>query len=365
MTEANLAGVVVLIGRGPAGRELLIGRRPIVLGRDPWVDVVVRHPAISRHHVMLWAEPGQLFVRDLGASGGTWVGGGMLSAGESRAVGKRQTLGLGGALDLRWRKPREAKTALPDTGRLVLELGPEGWRVLAAATAGDHTSLSDTKPGLLDDSAISLAPSSIQPASDIELEIEAALANLGDYDDQTEEDLREALSTAGQSDEIPTARLPAVSDLLILQSDDDITGTATATEVPAIGDEDSIMTGPPAAAWTIRLSFDGGRAMLEEPVSGNATRVRGETRVELLRILAMRLAAWRRGQASGPHIADRDLAALLWPEDRADAGPRVELLLRRLHRQIREAGLPEDVIARGDAGTRLSDACGVPELTAI
>ncbi len=71
----ELAGVLVLIGRDGARGELPIGRRPVVVGRDPWVDVVVRHPSISRHHAMLWADGDQLFVRDLGASCGTWVGG--------------------------------------------------------------------------------------------------------------------------------------------------------------------------------------------------------------------------------------------------------------------------------------------------
>ena len=102
MIESNIAGALVLIGRGTPRWELPIGRRPVLVGRDPWVDVVVHHPAISRHHVLLWAEPGQLFVRDLGASGGTWVGGRLLASGEAAEVGKRQIIGLGGALELRW-----------------------------------------------------------------------------------------------------------------------------------------------------------------------------------------------------------------------------------------------------------------------
>ena len=360
MMESNIAGVVVLVGRDTSRGELPIGRRPVVIGRDPWVDIVVHHPSISRHHAMLWAEPGQLFVRDLGASGGTWVGGRLLEAGESCEVGKRQTLGLGGALELRWKRPRRQLEALPTAGRVVLENAAEGWQLLEATDQARTTKLSETAPEREHSGVLSVSAGFLESLAEFAPELP------DDPEPATEEDMPAVIASSSGTDEVPTARLNAMGDLLMHPSveADDFEATASAPALPLLTLEDSVRTGPQQAVGPLRVLCRGKESVVEEIDSGNRTRVRGETRVALLRVLCLRLAAFRAGEFDTPRVSDVDLAQVLWPDAVGDTGPRIELLIRRLQRQLREAGLPQDLVSRDEAGTRLLPTCAVPELPA-
>jgi DNA-binding winged helix-turn-helix (wHTH) protein len=55
------------------GRELLIQKRRIVIGRDPGVDVQLESPRISRQHAQIVIEGDKAFIEDLGSKNGTFL----------------------------------------------------------------------------------------------------------------------------------------------------------------------------------------------------------------------------------------------------------------------------------------------------
>jgi DNA-binding NtrC family response regulator len=64
--------VVVVEGPG-AGTEVPCGARPVRIGAASDNDLVVNDPAVSRHHAIVEAVGGQVVVRDLGSTNGTFV----------------------------------------------------------------------------------------------------------------------------------------------------------------------------------------------------------------------------------------------------------------------------------------------------
>lgn len=105
-TETTWTTQPSLLPRDPslAGRRLRIDRPASVLGRDPSCDIVVSHPTVSRRHAKLEWDGTQLFVEDLGSSGGTFVNGirvrrERLAPGDTLRVGPsiEYTVGVGTA----------------------------------------------------------------------------------------------------------------------------------------------------------------------------------------------------------------------------------------------------------------------------
>lgn len=80
-----------------------IGRRPRLVGRDSGVDVVIRDPAVSRHHLLIWQAAGRILVRDVGSALGTRIGNRELSPGDCLAVGADDEILLAGRIRLHWR----------------------------------------------------------------------------------------------------------------------------------------------------------------------------------------------------------------------------------------------------------------------
>jgi diguanylate cyclase (GGDEF)-like protein len=57
-----------------AGRSFALEAASNVLGRDPFADVRIDHPTVSRQHARLWrTRDGRYFVEDLGSANGTVV----------------------------------------------------------------------------------------------------------------------------------------------------------------------------------------------------------------------------------------------------------------------------------------------------
>ena len=62
------------VHRGPEdGRTIVLGERPIVLGRGLDNDVVIDEPAVSRRHALIMKTPYGFVVRDLNSVNGTYV----------------------------------------------------------------------------------------------------------------------------------------------------------------------------------------------------------------------------------------------------------------------------------------------------
>jgi predicted component of type VI protein secretion system len=68
--------VDLITDRGSGARhELVLERRPAVIGRSPDADVCVNDPYVSRRHCEIEQLEGVLVVRDLGSRNGTYVDG--------------------------------------------------------------------------------------------------------------------------------------------------------------------------------------------------------------------------------------------------------------------------------------------------
>jgi pSer/pThr/pTyr-binding forkhead associated (FHA) protein len=66
------------------GPDILAGRGPLVVGRHPLCDVRLRSPRVSRRHCYLTEAGGEVWVRDLRSTNGTWINGRRVSSGRLR-----------------------------------------------------------------------------------------------------------------------------------------------------------------------------------------------------------------------------------------------------------------------------------------
>ena len=56
------------------------GRRPLVIGRSPDVDVVINDSNVSRRHAEVWRTSEGVAIRDLQSTNGTFVNGHRITA---------------------------------------------------------------------------------------------------------------------------------------------------------------------------------------------------------------------------------------------------------------------------------------------
>ena len=66
---------LVIVGRFMAGREFVLDRPSLVIGRTPENDIVIEHKSISRHHARIVREGNQHYVVDLESANGVRVNG--------------------------------------------------------------------------------------------------------------------------------------------------------------------------------------------------------------------------------------------------------------------------------------------------
>src|SRR5258705_13339733 len=85
---------LAVIGDGIVATHGLPTAGAIVLGRDADCDVQIDDPSISRRHARLHIAE-QLAVEDLRSRNGTFVGGGRLTEGSSRAIAFDEIVTLG------------------------------------------------------------------------------------------------------------------------------------------------------------------------------------------------------------------------------------------------------------------------------
>ena len=62
------------------GRSFALGDRPLVVGRNPDVDVVINDSNVSRRHAEFWRTSDGVAVRDLQSTNGTFVNGHRITA---------------------------------------------------------------------------------------------------------------------------------------------------------------------------------------------------------------------------------------------------------------------------------------------
>lgn len=73
-TETDMLNVkLVVVGGAPEGDEFPV-QLPCILGRSKTASIPLPHPLVSRRHCELFDKNGQLRVRDLGSTNGTFVG---------------------------------------------------------------------------------------------------------------------------------------------------------------------------------------------------------------------------------------------------------------------------------------------------
>lgn len=230
-----------------------IGRRPCLLGRDEGVDVQLRHPAVSRHHALIWTQGGEVLVRDLGSALGTRVGSRRLSAGDATPVAEGEEI------------------VLADRARLV-------W---------------------------------------------------------------------GRSAEVSVEPAPVVAPLLAFDT--------------GVGLYDSTLPPDDEGAISITLTCgpSGPREARLEDGWGHELKVRGESRVVMLFILAEQTQRMRRALAESAWVDDRKLAIGLW----GSKGPqlpasRLNTVISRIRIQLRKAFLAPELLQKEAGRTRLGPTVG-------
>jgi hypothetical protein len=73
--------------------SVLIGERPVMIGRAPGNDLILAAELISWHHAVIWIEGGRLWLKDLGSTNGTFVDGERAKAPQEFSLRARVTLG--------------------------------------------------------------------------------------------------------------------------------------------------------------------------------------------------------------------------------------------------------------------------------
>ncbi|MCO4770743.1 MAG: FHA domain-containing protein [Deltaproteobacteria bacterium] len=112
----------------------------------------------------------------------------------------------------------------------------------------------------------------------------------------------------------------------------------------------------PNVTVTVQCDDTGPKAVRIEANDGNGLRVRGESRIVLLYMLAGQTVRFQRGELPSAWMDDGDLAQGLW--GRAAKGgrrqaSRINTVLSRIRVQLREAGLGESLLEKASGRTRL------------
>src|SRR5262249_56335151 len=68
-------GRLVVVSSNFAGREFLLDKQTMVIGRTDDNDVVINHRSISRHHAKIVVEQGRYCIVDMQSSNGVRVNG--------------------------------------------------------------------------------------------------------------------------------------------------------------------------------------------------------------------------------------------------------------------------------------------------
>ena len=75
-----------------SGLVISVNRPLVLIGRHPSCDISLNSDWVSRRHCVLTEDAGEIVVRDLGSTNGTWINGrrvqrGRLKPGDERSLG--------------------------------------------------------------------------------------------------------------------------------------------------------------------------------------------------------------------------------------------------------------------------------------
>lgn len=298
--EAPLAVELLLFHDNVCAHRLPLGERPIIIGRAPGNDLVLAADQVSWMHAVVWIEGGRLWVKDLGSTNGTFVGGERLKAPKSLDLSARVRL----APDVELRFAGELPEKRQHARMLLLE--------------DEETGVRFPIPG--DRFFIGTAPD-----SDLVLEEGAAEAAVLTLHDDGE------IWLGGEDDE----RALELGDVV------------------AIGDRRLVLKvadqrGPTAIAertrYSYRLTVDlqgatGPEALVEDLRTGQRCEVRSANRAVLLYILGRRLSNdrdegvidTRRGWCT-----DEEVSSGVWGRNwKSHAGSHLHVLIHRLRNQLK------------------------------
>ena len=76
------------------GPDIPLGPAPTVVGRHPGCDARLGSRRVSRHHCYLVRSDGEVVVRDLGSTNGTWINGHRIAEGRLRPGDELAIAGL-------------------------------------------------------------------------------------------------------------------------------------------------------------------------------------------------------------------------------------------------------------------------------
>jgi pSer/pThr/pTyr-binding forkhead associated (FHA) protein len=100
------------------GPDIPVDRGTVVIGRHPVCDVRLDSRRVSRRHCVITTERGDVVIRDLGSTNGTWINGrrvvsGRIRPGDEISIAHvryylQQTLSIGAAQTYRAGRPTDA-----------------------------------------------------------------------------------------------------------------------------------------------------------------------------------------------------------------------------------------------------------------
>lgn len=310
---------LITIGEAAVGPALILGARPILVGRAPECDVVFADISISRRHANIWIHDTEPRIQDLSSSNGTFVDGERVVGAMAVQPGQIITLGKRDALKI----IRSPQTLRPAPPLLAVEDLESGLRVILGAEPvyiGSSSSCALQLPEGPKQAAAVLRPG--------EWEIW-----LGIDDDTEEIEIGTPFEVAGRQFIVQT--LPPSPQV-------------TATD---------ISLGPDYLLEASLMGPGGPLARLQSPSGGQSVEVTAENRATLLYILARR---WVEDARAGLSPCDRgwadddDVAIGVWGR----GGPlkQLKVLVCRLRKELREAGLDPWCVEKRRGAIRINVA---------
>ena len=77
--EGEIAGTLTVIEKDEEIGTFDITPTPIIVGRDPRSDVVIKSETVSKNHLKIISKGDQFYIVDLGSTNGTFVNGEKIS----------------------------------------------------------------------------------------------------------------------------------------------------------------------------------------------------------------------------------------------------------------------------------------------